>query len=90
MPPHSCPDAVFPAKHRPFPRAKSPRTDRARALDAEQLIKDLDGKGKVAILEGISGAPSAVDRQEWFVEKIEILRPKGDFYNNPEDADIGY
>ena len=36
-PPLSCPDAAFPAKHRPFPRAKSPRTNRTRALDAEQL-----------------------------------------------------
>lgn len=47
----------------------------AGALDAEQLIKDLEGKGKVAILEGISGAPSAVDRQEGFVEKIEADAP---------------
>ena len=47
----------------------------AGALDAEQLIKDLSGKGKVAILEGISGAPSAVDRQAGFKEKLEADAP---------------
>ena len=35
----------------------------AGALIAGQLRKDLDNKGKVAVLEGISGAPSSVDRQ---------------------------
>lgn len=43
----------------------------AGQLIAEQMLKDLDGKGKVAVLEGIAGAPSANDRQEGFVTKIE-------------------
>ncbi len=43
----------------------------AGKLDAEQLIKDLDGKGKVAVLEGIAGAPSAVDRQAGFITALE-------------------
>lgn len=47
----------------------------AGMLDAEQLIKDLGGEGKVAILEGIAGAPSAADRQAGFVEKLEADAP---------------
>jgi len=43
----------------------------AGELDAEQLIKDLGGKGKVAVLEGIAGAPSSVDRQAGFVNKLK-------------------
>lgn len=43
----------------------------AGQLIAEQMITDLDGVGKVAILEGIAGAPSANDREEGFVTKIE-------------------
>lgn len=43
----------------------------AAKLDAEQLIKDLGGKGKVAILEGIAGSSSAIDREEGFMTAIE-------------------
>ncbi len=43
----------------------------AAMLDAQQLIKDLDGKGKVAILEGIAGSSSAIDREEGFMSTIE-------------------
>lgn len=43
----------------------------AGKLDAEQLIKDLGGKGTVAVLEGIAGAPSAVDRQDGFITALE-------------------
>lgn len=43
----------------------------AAMLDAEQLIKDLGGKGKVAILEGIAGSSSAIDREEGFMTAIE-------------------
>lgn len=47
----------------------------AGELDAEQLIKDLGGKGKVAVLEGIAGAPSSVDRQAGFVNKLKSGAP---------------
>ncbi len=47
----------------------------AGILDAEQLIADLEGEGKVAILEGIAGAPSAADRQAGFIEKLEADAP---------------
>lgn len=47
----------------------------AGMLEAEQLIQDLGGKGKVAILEGIAGAPSAADRQAGFVDKLEADAP---------------
>ena len=43
----------------------------AGRLDAEQLIKDLGGKGKVAILEGIAGSSSAIEREEGFVAALE-------------------
>jgi ribose transport system substrate-binding protein len=43
----------------------------AGAMVAEELVRVLDGKGKVAILEGIPGAPSAVQRQEGFLKAIE-------------------
>lgn len=43
----------------------------AGRLDAEQLLKDLDGKGKVAILEGIAGSSSAIEREEGFVAALE-------------------
>jgi len=48
----------------------------AGMLDAEQLIADLGGEGKVAILEGIAGAPSANDRQAGFVDKLETDAPE--------------
>ena len=38
-------------------------------------MKDLDNKGKVAVLEGISGAPSSVDRQSGFVDKLKAEAP---------------
>lgn len=47
----------------------------AGMLNAEQLIKDLGGKGKVAILEGIPGATSAVDRQAGFVDTLKEQAP---------------
>jgi len=43
----------------------------AGKLDAEELVKELDGKGKVAVLEGIAGAPSAQDRQSGFMDYIK-------------------
>lgn len=43
----------------------------AGALVAGQMVKDLGGAGKVAVLEGIAGAPSANDRQEGFKTGIE-------------------
>lgn len=43
----------------------------AGRLDAEQMIKDLDGKGKVAILEGTPGASSTLEREEGFTEALE-------------------
>ena len=43
----------------------------AGRLDAEQLLKDLDGKGKVAILEGIAGSSSAIEREEGFVDALK-------------------
>ena len=43
----------------------------AGRLDAEQLLKDLGGKGKVAILEGIAGSSSAIEREEGFVAALE-------------------
>lgn len=47
----------------------------AGMLDAQQLIKDLDGKGKIAVLEGIPGATSTNDRQAGFAETIEKDAP---------------
>lgn len=47
----------------------------AGALDAGQMIKDLGGKGKVAILEGIAGAPSSVDRQAGFLDELKKAAP---------------
>ncbi|WP_238625454.1 substrate-binding domain-containing protein [Aggregatilinea lenta] len=43
----------------------------AGQLVAEQLVKDLGGEGRVAILEGIPGAPSAQQRQEGFLAVLE-------------------
>lgn len=37
----------------------------------KKLVEDLNGEGKVAILEGLSGAPSAEDRQEGFLNALE-------------------
>lgn len=43
----------------------------AGRMIAEALAEALGGSGRVAILEGIPGAPSARDRQRGFVEEIE-------------------
>lgn len=43
----------------------------AGALVAAQMIKDLGGKGDVAVLEGIPGASSTNDRQSGFVDGIK-------------------
>eukprot|EP00828_Plagiopyla_frontata_P036868 TRINITY_DN4855_c0_g1_i3.p2 TRINITY_DN4855_c0_g1~~TRINITY_DN4855_c0_g1_i3.p2 ORF type:complete len:203 (-),score=30.22 TRINITY_DN4855_c0_g1_i3:128-736(-) len=42
----------------------------AGMLAAEALVEALNGKGKIAILEGIPGAPSANDRQSGFMDVI--------------------
>ena len=47
----------------------------AGALVAEQLAKDLNNTGKVAVLEGIAGAPSSIDRQKGFVDKLAEIAP---------------
>lgn len=43
----------------------------AGQMIAEALAEALGGSGRVAILEGIPGAPSARDRQRGFVEEID-------------------
>ncbi len=43
----------------------------AGMLAGEALAKALNGEGKVAILEGIPGAPSATDRQAGFLEVVD-------------------
>lgn len=43
----------------------------AGQLAGEELVKVLNGKGKVAVLEGIAGAPSAIDRQAGFMGVID-------------------
>ena len=48
----------------------------AGALIAEQMAKDLGNAGKVAVLEGIAGAPSSVDRQAGFVDKLAEIAPE--------------
>ena len=65
----------------------------AGALIAEQMIKDLGGAGKVAVLEGIAGAPSANDRQEGFEKGIEgsgleIVASLTANYNRDEGATV--
>ena len=45
----------------------------AGKLAAEEVNKVLNGKGKIAILEGIAGAPSALDRQKGFEDVINEL-----------------
>ncbi len=47
--------------------------DNAKAgqMVAQELVKVLNGKGKVAILEGIPGAPSAQQRQEGFLAVLK-------------------
>ena len=43
----------------------------AGQLVAERLVEDLGGEGRVAVLEGIPGAPSAQDRQAGFLAVLE-------------------
>lgn len=43
----------------------------AGQLVAERLVEDLGGEGRVAVLEGIPGAPSAQARQEGFLTVLE-------------------
>jgi ribose transport system substrate-binding protein len=43
----------------------------AGMLAAVALAEALGGEGKVAILEGIPGAPSAVDRQKGFMDELK-------------------
>jgi ribose transport system substrate-binding protein len=43
----------------------------AGQLAGEELVKVLNEKGKVAVLEGIAGAPSAIDRQAGFMGVID-------------------
>jgi len=43
----------------------------AGQLAAQAMIEALGGKGNVAILEGIPGAPSAADRQKGFVDELK-------------------
>lgn len=65
----------------------------AGGLVAGQMIKDLGSAGKVAVLEGIAGAPSANDRQEGFTKGIEgsgleIVASLTANYNRDEGADV--
>lgn len=65
----------------------------AGRLDAEQLLKDLDGKGKVAILEGIAGSSSAIEREEGFVDalkgsEVEIVTSLTANYSREEGATV--
>lgn len=65
----------------------------AGKLDAEQLIKDLGGKGKVAILEGFAGSSSAIDREEGFVaalegSQIEVVASLTANYSREEGATV--
>ncbi len=47
----------------------------AGRLNAQQIAKDLNGKGVIAILEGTPGATSATDRQQGFVETLTSVAP---------------
>jgi ribose transport system substrate-binding protein len=66
----------------------------AGKLVAEELIKVLNGSGKVAILEGIAGTPSATARQEGFitvvdeVEGIEVVSSLTANYSREEAASV--
>lgn len=65
----------------------------AGCLDAEQLLKDLDGKGKVAILEGIAGSSSAIEREEGFVDalkgsEVEVVTSLTANYSREEGATV--
>ncbi len=66
----------------------------AGKLVADEMIKVLDGVGKVAILEGIAGAPSAEARQKGFmdgiegVEGIEVVASLTANYSREEGASV--
>ena len=65
----------------------------AGRLDAEQLLKDLDGKGKVAILEGIAGSSSAIEREEGLVDalkgsEVEVVTSLTANYSREEGATV--
>ena len=65
----------------------------AGRLDAEQLLKDLDGKGKVAIMEGIAGSSSAIEREEGFVDalkgsEVEVVTSLTANYSREEGATV--
>lgn len=65
----------------------------AGQLVAEQMIKDLDGKGKVAVLEGIPGASSTNDRNSGFVDTIagtdlEVVVSLTANYNREQGATV--
>lgn len=65
----------------------------AGRLYADQLLKDLDGKGKVAILEGIAGSSSAIEREEGFVDalkgsEVEVVTSLTANYSREEGATV--
>lgn len=66
----------------------------AGRMVAEELIELLGGKGKVAVLEGTPGAPSAVNRHEGFLEvinnykDIEVVASLTAHYSREEGADV--
>lgn len=65
----------------------------AGRLDAEQLLKDLVGKGNVAILEGIAGSSSAIEREEGFVDalkgsEVEVVTSLTANYSREEGATV--
>ena len=65
----------------------------AGMLDAQQLIKDLGGKGKVAILEGFAGSSSAIDREGGFMDAIagtdiEVVASLTANYSREEGATV--
>lgn len=67
----------------------------AGKLAAEQMIKDLGGKGKVAVLEGIPGASSTNERQSGFEETLKKEAPDMEIvtsltanYNREEGASV--
>ena len=65
----------------------------AGKLIAQQMIEDLNGAGKVAILEGIPGASSTNDREAGFIDTIKGTRIKvvvslTAHYNRDEGANV--
>ncbi|HAY98495.1 MAG TPA: D-ribose ABC transporter substrate-binding protein [Mesotoga sp.] len=66
----------------------------AGKLAAVAMAEALDGKGRVAILEGIPGAPSSVDRQAGFMDEmkkypgIEVVASLTANYSREEGARV--